>query len=801
MKLTNGGSNVLGSHGVQDEAAFQIKTSAHAFRILSSGLYSDKTAAVLREVGCNAADSHIVSGQPDRPIEVKLPNSLDREFYIKDYGVGLGHEEVTGLFTTYFSSNKAESNEVTGAFGLGSKSPFSYTDTFSITAVKAGIRRFYTAHLGSNGSPVISLLEQSEASADWPSGVMVTFPVDPADVSEFHTKAQKVFQRFRVTPVILGADPIVPMEKGLEGDHFWFPKPTQKLEASVVMGNVAYPLILQALETDDKTVTALINSGVQLQVSIGSVMPTASREALEYDPRTRKNVIAALKSAARALAQQLYAKTQEACESEWARRRIIRSYRDSLPQLLVEHIPTLLKLLKLEATEEVRVRTLYEGNAYEVPNWVGDEFERAPATSCKVYLVTEVERRVGTMVMRKLIRRGQQVRGQKVEQVLISFASNVQVVYANSTHAAARVRKYVEDGQADVVLMVEAASPEARSLVLPYAQRLATEVGGIVCKSSEELPIPQIAKTVRGSAQTRATALQKAYAEETVQYLQTDSPGLRLEDAQPVKVVEVPETARFYITGHVTKGRWGARSQMKFYADLPGDAGRKTLEGRTILRVLAGVDRLRKAGIPLPAVEGFAILESGQSAKLKLKENGWRNLTDVLMEGLLSEAAVAELHKRLNRMPCVEGNSGYWSSGPSGRFLLGLWRHSSYKEPKFWRVFQPHLTDFPHLAKIANAFFAANDRGNSQEGLRGVVNQMLEEFPIPLKGRLPKEKTLDEVGQQLLKHYPLLKYLDAEAFFRAAEEDGPGAVMYLKQVLVSKETLGQSAVSPIADAA
>ena len=44
-------SNVVASAGLQQTSSFQIATSAHAFRILSSGLYSDKIGAVLREIG------------------------------------------------------------------------------------------------------------------------------------------------------------------------------------------------------------------------------------------------------------------------------------------------------------------------------------------------------------------------------------------------------------------------------------------------------------------------------------------------------------------------------------------------------------------------------------------------------------------------------------------------------------------------------------------------------------------------------------------------------------------------------
>ena len=88
MKIHHGGSSVVASHGVTSEANFQINASPQAFRILSSGLYSDKITAVLREIACNAVDAHVAAGKADEPIEVKLPTALDPSFYIKDWGTG-----------------------------------------------------------------------------------------------------------------------------------------------------------------------------------------------------------------------------------------------------------------------------------------------------------------------------------------------------------------------------------------------------------------------------------------------------------------------------------------------------------------------------------------------------------------------------------------------------------------------------------------------------------------------------------------------------------------------------------------
>ena len=117
---------------------FRIRNSAKAFNILSSGLYANKIRAIIRELSCNAVDSHVAAGKQDTPFDVHLPNQLDPTFRIRDYGTGLTHDQVLNIYTTYFESTKTESNQFIGALGLGSKSPFSYTDNFTVTAIQIG---------------------------------------------------------------------------------------------------------------------------------------------------------------------------------------------------------------------------------------------------------------------------------------------------------------------------------------------------------------------------------------------------------------------------------------------------------------------------------------------------------------------------------------------------------------------------------------------------------------------------------------------------------------------------------------
>ena len=129
---------------VTEESQFKIKVSPKAFQILSS-LYSDKPLAIVRELGCNAMDSHVASGQSNRPLHVHLPNTLEPWLTIQDFGTGISHENIYKIYTEYFNSTKTNTNDQVGMLGLGSKSPFCYTDNFTITSIFQGVKRIYNA--------------------------------------------------------------------------------------------------------------------------------------------------------------------------------------------------------------------------------------------------------------------------------------------------------------------------------------------------------------------------------------------------------------------------------------------------------------------------------------------------------------------------------------------------------------------------------------------------------------------------------------------------------------------------------
>ena len=97
MILNNAPANEAIVSNVGQIGEFRIRNSAKAFNILSSGLYANKIRAIVRELSCNAVDSHTAAGKMDCPFDVHLPNSLEPYFSIRDYGTGLSHEQVTNI--------------------------------------------------------------------------------------------------------------------------------------------------------------------------------------------------------------------------------------------------------------------------------------------------------------------------------------------------------------------------------------------------------------------------------------------------------------------------------------------------------------------------------------------------------------------------------------------------------------------------------------------------------------------------------------------------------------------------------
>lgn len=269
--------------GTLKSAKFSIAATPVAFKILSSNLYKNKEEAIVRELACNCVDSHIENGNSDQPFDMYLPNNIDPVFRVRDYGLGLSEKDVLELYATYFASTKRESNDLTGAFGLGRLSIFSLTDNFSIISYFNGQKSSFHAYIGSEGFPEITLIHQEDSIE--PNGMEVFFNVSQSNLYGFQQAARKVLKYFDVVPNIKNVQEQVekfsPEWQSLK-DGVLFHFSGQHTSPGVIMGNVFYPIENASLGNTLKVLNHCI-----IKVPIGSVSVTASRESLEYDDNTK----------------------------------------------------------------------------------------------------------------------------------------------------------------------------------------------------------------------------------------------------------------------------------------------------------------------------------------------------------------------------------------------------------------------------------------------------------------------------------------------------------------------------------
>jgi hypothetical protein len=284
MKLQDTTTTIAQIGNVSNEAQFKMKTSRKAFQILSD-LYSDKPLAIVRELGCNAADSMVMAGKADQPFYVHLPNALEPWLTIQDFGTGISHKNIYDIYSTYFESTKSNTNDQIGCLGLGSKSPFCYTDNFTITSIVDGEKRIYNSYFNQNNTPTIALMSTEETTEG--NGIAIQIPIKAVDFHVFNVAVQKAFRFFDVKPTIEGGTINWNIEAPIfEGDGWLSYEKFTYGEAYAVMGGVTYQISTHHLESKHRD---MINrAGLVLKFDMGELDFTPSRESLSYDEDTIK---------------------------------------------------------------------------------------------------------------------------------------------------------------------------------------------------------------------------------------------------------------------------------------------------------------------------------------------------------------------------------------------------------------------------------------------------------------------------------------------------------------------------------
>jgi len=283
MKL--GVSNaVLESEGLNESSTFKIEASAKAFSILSDGLYKNKIGSIVRELLCNAYDAHVDAGTLDTPIEIKYPTSWTGEFSIRDFGTGLSHEDIMTLYTTYFKSTKTNSNDFIGCLGLGSKSPFAYTDSFTVESYYEGFKKSYLCFKDDKGPSITKLSEEPTTEHN---GLKIILMVKDGDASSFRNELNEFLKYNTINYEMNGSTRTSTVYAAEIDNVFITDEYTYSREILLRQGQVCYNVDTNS-SINIRNYSFLYNSNnsIIIDVPIGSVEVVASREGIQYTKQT-----------------------------------------------------------------------------------------------------------------------------------------------------------------------------------------------------------------------------------------------------------------------------------------------------------------------------------------------------------------------------------------------------------------------------------------------------------------------------------------------------------------------------------
>lgn len=359
MQLGTKGIDAKVSGTVGASTGFKMAANSVSFNIMSSNIYNDIIRAPIRELSCNAWDAHNAAGKADAPFEVHIPTPYEPYFSVRDNGTGLkfvkggckackgkgkytrgksagvscvscdgtgDYDACKVLYCTYFSSDKNTSNTSIGGFGLGSKSPFAYTNRrlpdgsyksggFNVTNRYGGKTYIYSAHVD-NGIPSVVLMSVLD-TPDEPNGVEVTFAVESDDIWEFENKAKAVFEFFTPEPkfniTLNVSQPTYSVRTALWGMR----SDGEGLRA--IMGNVQYTVGNIDISRLTEAQKRMMDMDIDLFFNIGELQPAVSREALQLDATTVDAMLKRLDLVQESLMEEVK-KQLDTCTTPWEAR-------------------------------------------------------------------------------------------------------------------------------------------------------------------------------------------------------------------------------------------------------------------------------------------------------------------------------------------------------------------------------------------------------------------------------------------------------------------------------------------------
>lgn len=283
------------SESIQME--LDLDSAQFLMQMLSKTLYSDSIGSICRELSSNALDSHR-RAKIDKPIIVSFKSNNDGnyEFSVEDFGGSLDDNDVREIISKYGKSTKRDSIDELGLYGIGFKSPLSYSSSFYFICRKDGTERKYMMYEGEEFNTIDLLYE---SPTDENNGVKVIVPVKYSDRNEFIEKIKEQLAYFENVYFD------VPQCKTSNGyysnsytdgidnnflihrtEHFQFSELITTKELHICLDNVFYPIDFEKLGISEIDIPI----GLRFNLTDG-IYPTINRETIRYTKEAKEIIL------------------------------------------------------------------------------------------------------------------------------------------------------------------------------------------------------------------------------------------------------------------------------------------------------------------------------------------------------------------------------------------------------------------------------------------------------------------------------------------------------------------------------
>lgn len=247
---------------------FSIGDPSIIIDIIRKKIYNHPIRTMVQEYLSNAKDACVEAGKESSDIHVTLPTSLNPEFIIRDYGVGMSDARVRDVFVQYGISTKRDSKKQLGCFGIGAKSGWAYSDSFMVESFYEGIHRQYIADIAHTREGRLLLFKESETEE--PNGVLIKIPVEVKDIPAFKIAYTRATFLWKDKPTL--KDPICYPECIFSYDNIkifkgfsTYVKSESHLLAGVYLDGNGVPFLVDTIkdpsDVNIKVATWCLNSG------------------------------------------------------------------------------------------------------------------------------------------------------------------------------------------------------------------------------------------------------------------------------------------------------------------------------------------------------------------------------------------------------------------------------------------------------------------------------------------------------------------------------------------------------------